>query len=82
MPRVGRVVVLGQDLDDPTIWQRVVQVGAEHVVFLPDGERWLVDALADAVEGTGIDGLLVAVIGGRGGGATTPSVALAQSAVR
>ncbi len=58
--------MLGQDLDDPTIWQRVVQVGAEHVVFLPDGERWLVDALADAVEGTGIDGLLVAVIGGRG----------------
>ena len=81
--RRGRVVVLGQDLDDATIWQRAVQVGAEHVVFLPDGERWLVDALADAVEGTGSDGLLVAVIGGRGGaGATTLSVALAQSAVR
>ena len=29
------------------------RVGAEHVVFLPDAERWLADRLADAAEGGG-----------------------------
>lgn len=83
--RPGRragVVVLGQDLDDAGIWQPAVQVGAEHVVFLPDAEGWLVGAFADAVESGG-PGVLVAVLGGRGGaGATTLSCALALSGVR
>ncbi|MGB8652256.1 MAG: septum site-determining protein Ssd [Mycobacteriales bacterium] len=81
--RRTRVVVLGTDLDDGGIWQRAVEVGAEHVVFLPDAETWLVEALADAVEGPGDDGQVVAVLGGRGGaGATTLSAALALAAVR
>lgn len=86
LSRLGRrakVVVLGGDLDDGSIWQRAVQVGAEHVVFLPDAEPWLVEAFGDAVEGAGQEGVLVAVLGGRGGaGATTLSVALALSSVR
>lgn len=83
LPRRGGVVVLGRDLDDAGIWQRAVAVGAEQVVFLPDAEPWLVEALADAAEGQGREGLLVAVVGGRGGaGATTLSAALALSAVR
>lgn len=84
--RLGRrsnVVVLGRDLDDGSIWQRAVEMGAEHVVFLPDAEPWLVEALADSVEGAGGEGLLVAVLGGRGGaGATTLSAALAITALR
>ena len=84
--RLGRrtkVVVLGRDLDDAGIWQRAVEVGAEHVVFLPDGEPWLIEAFADAVEGAGQEAVLVAVLGGRGGaGATTLACALAVSAVR
>jgi hypothetical protein len=71
VPRRDRVLVLGRDLDDAGIWQRAVALGAEKVLYLPDAEPWLVDAFADAVEG-GRDGLLVAVLGGRGGaGATT-----------
>lgn len=81
--RRPRVVVLGHDLDDAGIWQRAVEVGAEHVVFLPDAEPWLVQALADAVEGPGSEGLVVATLGGRGGaGATTLSVALALAGTR
>lgn len=84
--RPGRrdgVLVLGRDLDDAGVWQRAVDVGAERVVFLPDAERWLVEALADATEGRAADGTVLAVLGGRGGaGATTLACALAQVAAR
>jgi secretion/DNA translocation related CpaE-like protein len=84
--RLGRrpgLVVLGHDLDDAGIWQRAVEVGAEHVVFLPDAEAWLVEALADAVEGGSAEGVVVAVVGGRGGaGATCLAAALAVAAAR
>jgi secretion/DNA translocation related CpaE-like protein len=83
LARRPKVVVLGRDLDDGGIWRRAVEMGAEHVVFLPDAEPWLVEALADAVEGAGHEGLLVAILGGRGGaGATTLSASLATTAVR
>jgi secretion/DNA translocation related CpaE-like protein len=82
LARRDRVLLLGRDLDDAGIWQRAVAVGAEKVLYLPDAEPWLVDALADAVEG-GRDGVLMAVLGGRGGaGATTTACALALAAVR
>lgn len=83
LPRRAGLAVIGTDLDDAGIWRRAVTVGAEHVVFLPDAEAWLVGRLADAAEGSVDSGRLVAVVGGRGGaGATTLSVALALSAVR
>jgi secretion/DNA translocation related CpaE-like protein len=81
--RRARVVVLGRDLDDACIWQRAVEVGAEHVVFLPDAEGWLVAELAESVPGEAQEGALVAVIGGRGGaGATTLASALGLTAAR
>lgn len=83
LPRRADVVLVGRDLDDAGIWQRAVEVGAEHVVFLPDAEPWLVDRFADAVETVGASGLLVAVVGGRGGaGATTLACALAVTCSR
>lgn len=83
LPRRAGVVLLGGDLDDAGVWQLAVEVGAEHVLFLPDAEPWLVGALADAAEGPGSDGVVVAVLGGRGGaGATTLACALAVSAER
>jgi secretion/DNA translocation related CpaE-like protein len=81
LPRRPGVVLLGDDLDDAGIWQLAVEAGAEHVVFLPDGEGWLVEMLADAVEPSRTTGELVAVAGGRGGaGATTLAAALAVTA--
>lgn len=75
------VVLVGDDLDDATVWETAVHLGAEHVVFLPDGEAWVTDRFADAAEGTSQDGLVVAVVGGRGGaGATSLACALAVTA--
>jgi secretion/DNA translocation related CpaE-like protein len=83
LQRRADVVVLGRDLDDAGIWQRAVRLGAAHVVFLPDAEQWLGDRFADAAEGGVPDGVLVAVLGGRGGaGATAFACALAVTAAR
>lgn len=77
------VVVVTHDLDDAGVWRRAVGVGARHVAFLPDAERWLTDALADAVDGTGSPARCVAVVGGRGGaGASTLASALGVTASR
>ena len=83
LTRRAGVVVVGRDLDDGSIWQRAVAIGAEHVVFLPDAEPWIVEQLASAVEQTAGLGVVVAVVGGRGGaGATTLAAALAVTSVR
>lgn len=83
LPRRPGVLLLGLDLDDPEVWVRAVQLGAEHVLFLPDAEAWLLDRIADAAEGVGPPALTVAVLGGRGGaGASTLACALAVTAAR
>ena len=83
LPRRDGVVLLGEDLDDADVWVRAVEVGAEHVVFLPDAETWLVTRLAEATEPRSALGAVVGVIGGRGGaGATTLACALAVTATR
>ena len=83
LPRRSGVVLLHDDLDDADVWQRAVGVGAEHVVFLPDAERWLTERLADAAEGGTATAPVVAVLGGRGGaGATTFACALGLTAAR
>lgn len=83
LPRRSAVVLLGNNLDDPAVWQLAVEVGAERVVFLPEDEDWVASALADAVESRGTEGAVVAVLGGRGGaGATTLAAALAVTGTR
>ncbi|WP_030422482.1 MULTISPECIES: septum site-determining protein Ssd [unclassified Streptomyces] len=78
IPRRRGVVLVGRDQDDPGVWRRAVQIGADHVLMLPDGEQWLVDRIADVAEGVGRPALTVGVIGGRGGaGASTLACALA-----
>ncbi len=77
------VILVGLDLDDADVWRRAVAVGADNVVFLPDSEPWLVERFADAAEGGGRDGLVVGVVGGRGGaGASVLAAALAVTAAR
>jgi secretion/DNA translocation related CpaE-like protein len=81
--RREHVVLVGRDLDDASIWERAVGVGAEHVALLPDAEPWLIARFADAVDGGGPRGLTIGVIGGRGGaGASTLAAALAVTAMR
>lgn len=44
------VVLVGRDQDDSGVWRRAVEIGADHVLLLPDGEQWLVDRIADVAE--------------------------------
>ncbi|MFF2849722.1 septum site-determining protein Ssd [Streptomyces sp. NPDC058001] len=77
------VVLVGRDQDDPGVWRRAVEIGADHVLVLPDGEQWLVDRIADVAEGVGRPAFTVGVIGGRGGaGASTLACALAVTSAR
>lgn len=82
LPRRPGLVLVGQSIDDPAIWRQAVTLGAEHVLFLPDADPWLVDRFADSV-GTGRRAVVVAVVGARGGaGATSFAVALSLAAAR
>ncbi|KAA0935985.1 septum site-determining protein Ssd [Streptomyces apricus] len=77
------VVLVGRDQDDSGVWRRAVEIGADHVLVLPDGEQWLVDRIADVAEGVGPPALTVGVIGGRGGaGSSTLACALAVTSAR
>ncbi|MFF8291336.1 septum site-determining protein Ssd [Streptomyces sp. NPDC016309] len=77
------VLLVGRDQDDPGVWRRAVEIGADCVLRLPEAEGWLVDRIADVVEGAGRQALTVGVIGGRGGaGASTLACALALAAAR
>jgi secretion/DNA translocation related CpaE-like protein len=76
------VVLVARD-PSPDTWQNAVALGAEHVVALPEAERWLIDRLADSGEGPTRDGRLLAVMGaGAGAGASTFAVTLALAAAR
>lgn len=80
LPRRRDVVLVTRE-PSPDTWQNAVALGAEHVVSLPDAERWLIDRLADCAEGPPRDGRIVAVMGaGAGAGASTFAATLALAA--
>ncbi len=77
------VVLVARGADDRQLWRLAVALGAERVLVLPGGESWLVDRIADAVEGVGPAAVTVGLIGGSGGaGASTLACALALTAAR
>jgi secretion/DNA translocation related CpaE-like protein len=84
LPRRAHVSVLTVAEPVTATWAAAVAVGAQHVLRLPEQERELIRALADAGESArdgGPRGDVVAVIGGCGGaGASLLAVAVAQSA--
>lgn len=83
LPRRPGLVVAGAALDDGEVWRTAVNLGAEHVLVLPEAEQWLVDRLADAVADPATRGRVVAVVGARGGaGATSFAIARAASTSR
>jgi secretion/DNA translocation related CpaE-like protein len=76
-------VLVGRDQDDAAVWQQALDIGAEQVAILPDGEGWLLERIADAVDGARAAGHTVCVVGGRGGaGASTLAAALAMAGLR
>ncbi|WP_031520152.1 septum site-determining protein Ssd [Streptomyces sp. NRRL F-5123] len=83
IPRRKGVLLIGRDPDDAEVWRTAHDIGADHVLLLPDAEPWLVDRLADIAEGVGQPALTVGVVGGRGGaGASTLACALAVTSAR
>jgi secretion/DNA translocation related CpaE-like protein len=75
------VLVLGAA--DDTCFRSALDIGAESVVELPAGEPWLVETLADTVDGAPGRANVVGVVGGCGGaGATTFATALATAAAQ
>lgn len=82
LPRRDDTLVLSHVEPEPYTWSLAVEVGASKVLTLPDAEAVVADAIADAAE-DGVPGLLVGVIGGRGGaGASTLTCALGVTAAR
>ena len=65
------------------IWSDALALGAEHVVALPEGERWLLQRLREVHEGPSRDGQVITVMGACGGaGASTLAAGLARVAHR
>ncbi|HWC80554.1 MAG TPA: septum site-determining protein Ssd [Pseudonocardiaceae bacterium] len=83
LPRRAGVVVLSTSDPPDVLWQKAFEVGAEHVIRLPDQEPWLINVLADTGERPAVTaGRVFAVLGGRGGaGASVLSAAVALTAV-
>lgn len=78
----GTVVVVAPGAPAADLWRVSVEVGADHVVVLPEGEPWLLDRLLDVASGPP-RGRVVGVVGGRGGaGASTLAVTLALAGAR
>ena len=84
LPRRGSVYVVCAGPPPPDVWERAVSLGAERVIWLPEGETWLAGALADAAEApAGTRGKVLAVVGGRGGaGASVFAVSVGLTALR
>jgi len=82
LPRRDGVLVITDGDADDALWRSAVGVGAEQVVQLPDGERFLVNALGESLERSDAGGRVLAVLGGRGGaGASVLAAAVANAAV-
>ncbi|GIH90871.1 septum site-determining protein Ssd [Planobispora siamensis] len=82
-PPRHRVVLVTHGPENPDTWRKCVAVGAQAVLELPSAERRLVDEFADAVEPAARAGLVVCVVGGRGGaGASVLAASLALVASR
>jgi secretion/DNA translocation related CpaE-like protein len=82
LPRRRDVVLVGDDEDDD-IWDTAVRLGADHVVYLPEAEVWLVNLFARANDPQRRRTVMIGVVGGRGGaGATSLAIALAMTGLR
>jgi secretion/DNA translocation related CpaE-like protein len=81
LPRRAGVVLVGLGHDDG-LWDVAKEIGADGVVSLPHAQSWLVNRLGETTDIASGAGLVIAVVGGRGGaGATTLATALALTGV-
>jgi secretion/DNA translocation related CpaE-like protein len=77
------LVLVGLDPNNTEVWDHAVALGADGVLVLPDAQSWLLGRLADVGDGPAAGGVVVSVIGGRGGaGASTLAAALSIVAAK
>ncbi|MFL6122114.1 septum site-determining protein Ssd [Actinophytocola sp.] len=84
LPPRASIVVVATDPEPPELWKQAMEIGAERVITLPGAEPWLVNALADAMEGPASStGKVLTVLGARGGaGASVFAVAVGLTALQ
>jgi secretion/DNA translocation related CpaE-like protein len=84
LPPRDAIVVVTTDPEPPELWKQAMEIGAERVVSLPGAEPWLVNALADAMEGPASNaGKVLAVLGARGGaGASVFAVSVSLTVLK
>lgn len=84
VPTRDAIVVVTTDPEPPELWKQAMKIGAERVITLPGAEPWLVNAMADAMEGPASNaGKVLAVLGARGGaGASVFAVAVGLTALK
>ena len=80
-PRRDGVIVVGTDLDDADVWRRAVNVGADHVVFLPDAASWLAEQLSLPAAPATEPRLLTVLSASGGAGVSTLAASLSMRAV-
>lgn len=82
LPRRPGVLIISREPGLPDrIWPDALAVGAEHVVSLPDGERWLISRFRELHDGPSRQGRVITVMGAGGGaGASTLAAGLARVA--
>jgi secretion/DNA translocation related CpaE-like protein len=85
LPRRHGVVIVSRRERDPdpgvplSVWQGAVALGAEQVIELPDGERWIVDRLAELSDDATSGGPVISCVPAVGGaGASTLACMLAR----
>ncbi|MCL9796511.1 septum site-determining protein Ssd [Frankia sp. AgKG'84/4] len=83
LPYRPHVVLVGDQVEDRRVWSAGARLGADHVVFLPAAESWLVRTLAEFGGPTRRASTTIGVVAGRrGSGASTLSAALALAGQR
>ena len=81
VPRRPSVVLATRTSAVPSLWQRGVELGVEHVACLPEAEGWLIDRFAELFDAEVRHAPVIAVVGSRGGsGASSLVAALAVTA--
>jgi secretion/DNA translocation related CpaE-like protein len=78
VPQRSRAVLVAEAPVEARVWQASLAVGITAVVSLPEGEQWLLEALAEAAGRQSSVAPVAVIVGARGGvGSTVLAVALA-----
>ena len=83
LPRRTDVILTSHGPETADLWQAAVALRADHVAVVPQAQQWLVERLADCLDGDAGGAFTIAVMGARGGaGASILAAGLALGSGR